>query len=322
MVEFIVSTGLATWFALVTGVATPTTVIDQIDPVVVECDYTSDCAPMPKQATATDLVSMVKRAHQHGVTKYSDVAWFNPDALVTREQAAKMIMVTIDASDAQEWMIKQSEGSCVWTDADQIDASLANYVLRSCTKGILQWGNGVFLPKSYLTDTNMMTIINRIAQYVPAWKSVLDRSIYKVPSNQQLTRGELLKIMYQIYQSTISAVVIDTTPAPKPASIFSGTSYYLHSYNDVVFTGEDMTLSFSATTMSSKICNTGTSSYQDNGIRTISFGSRISTMMYCEDDAIMDMEYTFDRLERANYSVDDTTLTLSESWHTFIWKKQ
>lgn len=52
---------------------------------------------------------MVTWAHDLGLTKYDNLADFNFDGFVTREQAAKMIMATIEAAGVEEWMIKQPE---------------------------------------------------------------------------------------------------------------------------------------------------------------------------------------------------------------------
>ena len=57
-----------------------------------------------------------------------------PNNYLTREQAAKMLMVTIDASGVEEWMIKQPAGSSKWTDKASIDSTLYDQVFRSCTK--------------------------------------------------------------------------------------------------------------------------------------------------------------------------------------------
>ena len=59
---------------------------------------------------------------------------FMPNNYLTREQAAKMLMVTIDASGVEEWRVKQAAGSCEWTDKASIDSTLYDQVFRSCTK--------------------------------------------------------------------------------------------------------------------------------------------------------------------------------------------
>lgn len=135
--------------------------------------------------------NIVTWAHGLWITKFETVADFNWDALVTREQAAKMIMTTIDVSGVQEWMIKQAEWSCVWTDADMIDSSLLPMVTKSCMKGLFKWSNGTFMPKAYLTDTDAMTVMTRAAQYIPALADVMMRSKFAV-TDKPLTRWELL----------------------------------------------------------------------------------------------------------------------------------
>lgn len=135
--------------------------------------------------------NIITWAHSLWITKFETVADFNWDALVTREQAAKMIMTAIDTSGLPEWMIKQPEWSCVWTDADMIDSSLLPMVTRSCMKGLFHWSNGKFMPRAYLTDIDTMTVMTRASQYIPALADIMMRSKFAV-TGKPLTRGELL----------------------------------------------------------------------------------------------------------------------------------
>lgn len=110
----------------------------------------------------------VLRAYNNGITKYNTMTSFMPNNYLTREQAAKMLMVTIDASGVEEWMIKQPAGGCKWTDKASINSTLYDQVFRSCTKWLFKGSNeGLFLPHQAITREHIAFVMKRLETFVP-----------------------------------------------------------------------------------------------------------------------------------------------------------
>jgi META domain len=278
-----------------------------------DCNIAEGWAPVlyPTDPVAPTPDTMVAWWHEIGLTKYDKLADFDRDTLVTREQAAKMIMGTIDASWVSEWMIKQPAWSCEWNDTDAIDSSLLPMVTKSCAKGLFKWSNGKFMPKAYLTDTDLMTVTSRAAQFIPALMDILIRSTYAVPTDRPLTRGELLSSLHDLYQQIAPVVVVD--PPALPVVITLQGDYYLASYDGTWVANTGITLWFSGSTMSARICNYIGGEYiaTDN---SITFQSMISTKMACLDGQISDLESAFAWLETVSYMQDDTTITFTHGF--------
>jgi heat shock protein HslJ len=355
------------------------------------------------------------------------------------------IMTTIDVSGIEEWMIKQTDWSCVWTDADMIDSSLLPMVTKSCMKGLFKWSNGKFMPKTYFTDTDAMTVMTRAAQYIPALAEIMMRSKFAV-TDKPLTRGELLTrlqgimisiqasvtpvqpevdfiqaqkdldaartlrdskklttysliqtrscfcmenytraMMYNVANGVINTwslvyadngakVTIETqlntvdqafdmiqeaidnkvanltveyntiTGYPisiaidrdfmiadeemyysfkliTDADVVLSWSYILDTYNGAKVDNSAITLSFAADRVSAKMCNGMGANYTATK-NTISFWPMMSTMMYCDDTQLMDLESQFGWLSTTSYTTTTTSLTMTASGSTWIWTKK
>lgn len=217
--------------------------------------------------------AMVTWAHDLGLTKYDNLADFNFDGFVTREQAAKMIMATIEAAGVEEWMIKQPEWSCVWTDADMIDSSLLPMVTQSCMKGLFKWSNGKFMPKAYLTDTDSLTVMTRAAQYIPALAEIMMRAKY-ASTNTPMTRGQLVTSLHSLYEQIMVPVQPQMDFAQAQKDLDSARALWnskkLTTYSLIqtksCFCMEDYTRAMMYNVLSGVI-NTGTLVYADDGTK-------------------------------------------------------
>lgn len=152
----------------------------------------------------------IQRAYNKGITKYNTMQTFMPNNYVTREQAAKMLMTTINTSGIEEWMIKQPEGSCEWKDKTSIDPTLYDQVVRSCTKALFKGSDeGLFLPHQAITREHMTFIIERLEQFVPK----LIQHTYLVYEKRAIpyTRLEFVQLLEQISQVLEKAAQQDFT---------------------------------------------------------------------------------------------------------------
>lgn len=156
----------------------------------------------------------VLRAYNNGITKYNTMTSFMPNNYLTREQAAKMLMTTIDASGVEEWMVKQLEGSCEWTDKASIDSTLYDQVFRSCTKWLFKGSNeGLFLPHQAITREHMSIILKRLEVFVPKIKQ--HDYLYVDTSSTPFTRLEFIQTLQQLSPVLEKAATQDFTQQTK-----------------------------------------------------------------------------------------------------------
>lgn len=189
--------------------------------------YQGECKKTYDVSTNQWLVS---RAFDNWITIYSDVSDFKINEYVTREQAAKMTMAVIDKSGVEERMIKQSAGACSRSDQNTINRSLVANVYRSCTKWLFYWSNGMFMPTKYFTDTDWMTVMNRISKFVPKLADFMSTAKYTATKNQPLTRWEFLDWLYSLYQIIYTDnTTINVTPIT--GDIFTWSSGMIMTWN-------------------------------------------------------------------------------------------
>ncbi len=154
----------------------------------------SALGPVPVQAEMDTYTDAVVRGNDHGLTKFESRAHFRGDAAVTREQAAKMMSVWLAANHQLEWPVWDE--NCTFEDQAEIDETLANGVDMACKFGLFKGYKGDFMPKRYLTTTDMYTIIERATDILPAYSAYMA----ELPSLEAryLTRGELIKGLFRI----------------------------------------------------------------------------------------------------------------------------
>lgn len=142
-------------------------------------------------ATSNELIT---RGHNNGLTKYESRTSFNATAPVTREQAAKMITAWIQTH--HELNRTAADIACTFNDASTIDETLSYNVELACQYGLFKGYKGAFMPKLYLTRSDVNTLIERTLDKLPAYKSLAPT----LPSlsSSFLTRGELLTALYRI----------------------------------------------------------------------------------------------------------------------------
>lgn len=259
---------------------------------------------VPEEATPSDMITW---AYDLGITKYQSTTMFMYDSPVTREQAAKMIMATIDASWVEKWMLKQEAWSCVWTDADQIDVSLINQVNASCAKWLFHGFNDNFMPKAYFTDTDAMTVMTRIAQYVPALADIMSRSRYAATTNTALTRGQFIISLHQLYQQIAVELVEDDVNS----NVLEG-SYHLVSYNKTAITHTGIILGFDTDGLHAQFCNILNASYTIDA-DMMNVWPMMSTMMYCDDAQLMDLESRFGSLTGVVYAQGESGFVMTNT---------
>lgn len=154
------------------------------------------------------------RAYNNDITKYNTMKTFMPDSYITREQAAKMLMTTIDKSGVTEWMIKQSAGSCEWKDVKNIDPTLIEQVIRSCMKWLFKGSDeGLFLPHQAITREHMSFILKRLSTFVP--KIASHPYLIEEDNITPYTRLEFVQALQQVSAVLEKAATQDFTQQTK-----------------------------------------------------------------------------------------------------------
>lgn len=143
------------------------------------------------QPSSSDLVTW---GHTNGLTKFDSWATFNANASITREQAAKMIMMALWANPGLN--IDTDSIACSFSDEESMDETLKQYVDASCTYGLFRGYKGAFMPKKFITREDVNTLVARALNILP------QNSAYNVNvptiKGSFLTRGELLLGLYHL----------------------------------------------------------------------------------------------------------------------------
>lgn len=155
------------------------------------------------------------------MTRYSQVNQFQPEAWVTREQAAKFF-VAFDRTVMDRDM--ETEMYCVYTDEGIFDATLASAIQSACNRNLMRWSAWVFGAKEYLTKAQALTILIRSLQWTqeenvtPWWKNYflvaqerkLTKDVDVYALDRPLTRYELALLLWRVEHPLTENWVDDT----------------------------------------------------------------------------------------------------------------
>jgi Family of unknown function (DUF6174) len=139
--------------------------------------------------------TMVTRAHNAGITKYSTWNSFMPDATVTREQAAKMIVMWMNGNS--NIGVQMNNNTCMFNDEKQIDSSLTDWVRMACQYGLFQGYKGNFMPTNKISTNDIATVVERLSAQSPVVLKYTSMIKIKV-ADRPLRRGELLKWLHTL----------------------------------------------------------------------------------------------------------------------------
>lgn len=142
------------------------------------------------------------------MTKYIDPIAFQPESLVTREQAAKFFVqyatkIALKTIDTTKY--------CSFDDLESADPTLKNDILQSCLLHLFKWTQGNFFPNEYMTKAQALTVLLRISGNVldestnPRWKNAhevaLEKGYTKVTEvmdlDRPMTRYEMALLLWR-----------------------------------------------------------------------------------------------------------------------------
>jgi hypothetical protein len=134
------------------------------------------------------LESAHTRAFFNHITSIESLNRFRPDNLITREQAAKMMVQFARVTLGDDYFQRaDKQAFCDFSDKNNISTELRSYVIESCHFGIFKWSNSAFNPKWNLTKFQAGVLLQRIS-----WVSVA------TGSNTPITRGEVVIQMFDL----------------------------------------------------------------------------------------------------------------------------
>lgn len=175
---------------------------------------TMDILPGYAQEAIQDkeYIQAVDRMYKKWMTKYSDPQSFNPNNIVTREQAAKFLS---EYSSKVEFKIMSMARYCEFKDLEQADKTLKNYVLQSCLLNIFYGTQGMFYPTRQLTKAEALVALVRVTEGKLAepdeairWKNYttrahelgLSKETDALSQDRAITRYEMALLLYRASQ--------------------------------------------------------------------------------------------------------------------------
>ena len=94
-----------------------------------------------------------------GLTKFNTLQWYQPEALLRRDEAAKFFgLFAMNVMKKSEDEAKE----CVFLDLAEWHIDLQTNVVSSCRLSLFQWKNGYFNPTWQLTNGEALAVLIRI----------------------------------------------------------------------------------------------------------------------------------------------------------------
>ena len=160
-----------------------------------------------------ELQKAITWMYDNWMTRYNDPDSFMAKWFINREQAAKFFWVLAEKIYKKESNI---DNVCVFKDLSIADPTLQENIVQSCEQGLFQWHDGIFDPKSNLTNSQALAVLSRIVNckldeseqpwygnYYKSenlWKHVIANGL-KIGSlssaENEATRGEIAIMIYR-----------------------------------------------------------------------------------------------------------------------------
>lgn len=117
----------------------------------------------------------------NGLTSFSNPNEYKPFNLLSREQAAKMLVKFAWLYGDVNSLVQVPEQTCVFADMDSVIQELRQYVTQVCRIGLLMWNRGNFNPQQNITKAHFIVSLMRLLQgkhldenVTPRWKNYFE----------------------------------------------------------------------------------------------------------------------------------------------------
>lgn len=158
---------------------------------------------------AQEIDEAVNLMYEKWITKYVAVPEYNPDALLTREQAAKMM---VQFSTNVLGKTTETNQICNFSDLNQADPEFQDYITKSCRLWIFKWKFvnwiQIFDPRADISKAEFITVVVRSIKWMldenisPWWinyfKEAKDAGIItNTEIKTNITRHDVALIFYR-----------------------------------------------------------------------------------------------------------------------------
>lgn len=164
-------------------------------------------------ANATDDIEFREAVwwmYDNGLTKFTGAAWFAAFDVLTREQAAKMLVQYRNLMFPNKTVV--TPDSCVFADITSADPTLSGWIAQSCKLSILKGWDGYFAPTKPLTRAEAIAVLLRMfdqpqnESVIPRWSNYFTKAnelglineASDVNFNKSITRYEMATLMYRL----------------------------------------------------------------------------------------------------------------------------
>lgn len=160
--------------------------------------------------------------HKNGLTSFDTLESYRPKDPLLREEAAKIItQAYIKLGYPQE----QKNQSCDFSDKENFNPTLSNFIAQSCTYGIFKGAEGKFFPHKSLTKAEALTVLMRIFEgntsnesLTPRWTMYFIKAKAIFLTNEKdvnaldrpITREEIALLIYRFKKLILDQQLLAT----------------------------------------------------------------------------------------------------------------
>ena len=144
-------------------------------------------SPTDSMIEDKEYLEAVTWMYSEQMTKYINPIAFQPESLVTREQAAKFF---VQYATKIAFKTIDTTRYCAFDDLESADPTLKNDILQSCLLYLFKGTQWQFFPKELLTKAQVLTVLLRITESQPLDESWNPRWLkpYEIAYAKQYTK--------------------------------------------------------------------------------------------------------------------------------------
>ncbi|MFA5748286.1 MAG: S-layer homology domain-containing protein, partial [Candidatus Absconditabacterales bacterium] len=192
-----------------------------------------------------ELKEAISWMNDNGLTNFNNIQDYKPFELLTREQASKVLDTFSNVFNLNVNSNDALPKECIFSDINDVDASLLNFVENICKAGVLQGTNGKFNPKGTINKSQFIVAIIRLFEgkkldesAAPRWKNYFQKAqemgivspADAITFENPITRYEValflyrFKVKYQMLTNLNTNKVQNEIVSTVPGSIQTGLS--------------------------------------------------------------------------------------------------
>jgi heat shock protein HslJ len=179
----------------------------------------NECVRIWENTWATSFELAYDFAFNQGMTTMQTVEQFRGNDLITRQEAAKMLVAFAEGAFDKSYASFPEVCNKAYSDESLFDVTLKSFIYDACAHGMMKWSNGAFMPNDTLTKGQALAVLMRTADGMQSeedtptwWMSYVIRAnelnLLVIDStddfNNPITREELIVWAHTIFKNSIS----------------------------------------------------------------------------------------------------------------------